>query len=197
MRIALLQPAATPTTALATPAHTSAITPMEVPQPPGGNPPLRARPRRQAAVLPPLVPLDDSAMTGKQALVALDGEFSEQRLAEVQAHQITLQAAQSALAKQLPQATPAPRPDSIAARFAAGTLQPVYLDTAAFDEMTASLPGTRVQRPARCWSMRSKAASSSIWATRLRLAIPSAMPHARHCARRWICAPMGWKHRAG
>ncbi|GAE52145.1 avirulence protein [Xanthomonas arboricola pv. pruni str. MAFF 311562] len=140
MRIAPLQPAATPTTALATPAHTSAITPMEVPHAPGGNPPLRARPRRQAAVLPPLVPLDDSAMTGKQALVALDGEFSEQRLAEVQAHQITLQAAQSALAKQLPQATPAPKPDSIAALFAAGTLQPVYLDTAAFDEMTASLP---------------------------------------------------------
>lgn len=95
MRIAPLQPAATPTTALATPAHTSAITPMEVPHAPGGNPPLRARPRRQAAVLPPLVPLDDSAMTGKQALVALDGEFSEQRLAEVQAHQITLQAAQA------------------------------------------------------------------------------------------------------
>ncbi|CAD7374100.1 type III secretion system effector avirulence protein AvrBs2 [Xanthomonas arboricola] len=141
MRIAPLQPAATPTTALATPTHTSAITPMEVPHPPSGNPPLRARPRRQAAVLPPLVPLDDSAMTGKQALVALDGEFSEQRLVEVQAHQITLQAAQSALAKQLAQeATPAPKPDSIAARFAAGTLQPVYLDTAAFDEMIASLP---------------------------------------------------------
>lgn len=48
MRIGPLQPAATHTTALATPTHTSAITPMEVPHAPGGNLPcvhgLVARP---------------------------------------------------------------------------------------------------------------------------------------------------------
>ncbi|SMQ93654.1 type III secretion system effector avirulence protein AvrBs2 [Xanthomonas fragariae] len=141
MRIAPLQPAATPTTALATPTHTGAITPMEVPHVPGGNPPLRARPRRQAAVPPPLVQLKESAMTGEPALVALDSEFSEQRLVEVQARQITVQAAQSKLASHLAQAGTAPAPDSIAARFAAGTLEPVYLDTAAFNAMARSLPG--------------------------------------------------------
>ncbi|MCC5090438.1 type III secretion system effector avirulence protein AvrBs2 [Xanthomonas campestris] len=141
MRIGPLQPAATHTTALATPTHTSAITPMEVPHAPGGNLPLRARPRRQALMQPPLVPLNDSAMTGKQALVALDSEFSEQRLAEVQARQIIVQAAQSKLATHFAQAGMALKPDSIAARFAAGTLEPVYLDTTAFNAMARGLPG--------------------------------------------------------
>ncbi|OAX87761.1 avirulence protein [Xanthomonas nasturtii] len=140
MRLAPLQPASTHTTALATPTHTSAITPMEVPHVPGGDPPLRARPRRQGAVAPPLVPLNDSAMTGKQALVALDGEFSEQRLAEVQARQITVQALQSKLATHLAQAGIAPEKDSIAAKFAAGELQPVYLDRAAFNALAKALP---------------------------------------------------------
>ncbi|MCC4621792.1 avirulence protein [Xanthomonas cassavae CFBP 4642] len=140
MRIAPSQPAALLTTALATPTHTSPITPMEVPHVPGGNPPLGPRPRRQAFMQPPLAALDDSAMTGKQALVALDSEFSEQRLVEVQARQITVQAAQSTLAKQLAKAGKGTRPASIAARFAAGALEPVYLDTAAFEAMTAGLP---------------------------------------------------------
>lgn len=140
MRIGPLQPAATHTTALATPTHTSAITPMEVPHAPGGNLPLRARPRRQALMQPPLVPLNDSAMTGKQALVALDSEFSEQRLAEVQARQITVQALQSKLATHLAQAGIAPGKDSIAAKLAAGALQPVYLDRAAFKAMAKALP---------------------------------------------------------
>lgn len=80
-------------------------------------------------------------MTGKQALVALDGEFSEQRLAEVQARQITLQTAQGKLATHLAQAGTTIAPDSVAARFAAGTLEPVYLDTAAFNAMARGLPG--------------------------------------------------------
>lgn len=140
MRIAHVQPAATHITAPATPTNTSAITPMEVPHAPGSNPPLRARPRRQAAVAPQLVPLTDSAMAGKQALVALDAKFSEQRLAEVQARQITVQALQSKLATHLAQAGIAPEKDSIAAKLAAGELQPVYLDKAAFKAMAKALP---------------------------------------------------------
>nr|WP_054319395.1 type III secretion system effector avirulence protein AvrBs2 [Xanthomonas axonopodis] len=103
--------------------------------------PLRARPRRRALSAPPLVPLSDSQMTGKPALVALDSEFSEQRLAEVQARQITVQALQSKLAAHLADAGAALPSDSIAARFAAGTLQPVYVETATFNDIKRSLPG--------------------------------------------------------
>ncbi|MFA0922280.1 type III secretion system effector avirulence protein AvrBs2 [Xanthomonas fragariae] len=135
MRIGPPQLSAAHTTALATPTHTSASMPMEVPHVPGGDQPLRARPRRSVAIAPPLVPLNESGMSGKQALVALDSEFSEQRLAEVQARQITLQAAQSRLATHLGPADTG----SIAARFAAGTLEPVYLDTAVFKQMASGL----------------------------------------------------------
>ncbi|MBB3835772.1 glycerophosphoryl diester phosphodiesterase [Xanthomonas arboricola] len=126
---------------LATPTHAIPSAPANVPHQPGGNQPPGARPRRRAATLPPLMPLPDSAMTGMQALVALDGEFSEQRLAEVQSRQVTVQAAQSTLSKYLAQAGTARKTDSVAERFAAGTLQPVYLDSAAFTAMARGLSG--------------------------------------------------------
>ncbi|PPV07675.1 AvrBs2-like putative avirulence protein [Xanthomonas bromi] len=141
MRIGPSQLSVPPAATLATPTHATPSAPMNVPHLPGGNQPPGTRPRRRAATLPPLVPLPDSAMTGKQALVALDGEFSEQRLAEVQARQVTVQAAQSTLSKHLAQAGTARKRDSIAERFAAGTLQPVYLDSAAFAAMARGLPG--------------------------------------------------------
>ncbi|MBV6889134.1 avirulence protein [Xanthomonas campestris pv. spermacoces] len=140
MRIGPLQPSIAHTAAPALPTHTSAISPTQVPHMPGNTSPLRERPRRRATNMPPLVPLNDSAMTGKPALVALDSEFSEQRLAEVQARQITVQTLQAKLATHLAQAGTALKPDSIAARFAAGTLEPVYLDTAAFNAMSRGLP---------------------------------------------------------
>ncbi|AZR21071.1 type III secretion system effector avirulence protein AvrBs2 [Xanthomonas vasicola] len=140
MRIGPLQPSVAHTAALEIPTHTSASTPMQVPHMQGDTPPLRERPRRRAGSTPPLVPLNDSAMTGKPALVALDSEFSEQRLAEVQARQITVQTLQDKLATHLAQAGAALTPDSIAARFAAGALEPVYLDTAAFNAMSRGLP---------------------------------------------------------
>ncbi|MCC8533874.1 type III secretion system effector avirulence protein AvrBs2 [Xanthomonas phaseoli] len=140
MRIGPLQPSVAHTAAPALPTHTTAISPTQVPHMPGNTPPLRERPRRRAGNMPPLVPLNGSAMTGRPALVALDSEFSEQRLAEVQARQITVQTLQTKLATHLAQAGTAPKPDSIAARFAAGTLEPVYLDTAAFNAMSRGLP---------------------------------------------------------
>lgn len=140
MRIGPLQPSVAHTAAPALPTHTSVVSPTQVPHMPGDIPPLRERPRRRADSAPPLVPLNDSAMTGKPALVALDSEFSEQRLAEVQARQITVQTLQTKLATHLAQAGTPLKPDSIAARFAAGTLEPVYLDTAAFNAMSRGLP---------------------------------------------------------
>ncbi|XUP37087.1 type III secretion system effector avirulence protein AvrBs2 (plasmid) [Xanthomonas axonopodis pv. vasculorum] len=140
MRIGPLQPSVAHTAAPALPTHTSATSPTQVPRMPSDTPPLRERPRRRAGSMPPLVPLNDSAMTGKPALVAFDSEFSDQRLAEVQARQITVQTLQAKLATHLAQSGTAPKPDSIAARFAAGTLEPVYLDTAAFNAMWRGLP---------------------------------------------------------
>lgn len=141
MRISPSQLSVPPAAALATPTHATPSTPANVPHLPGGNQPPGTRPRRRGANVPPLVPLPDSAMTGAQALVAIDGEFSEQRLVEVQARQITVQAAQSTLSKYLAQAGTARNGDSIAERFAAGTLQPVYLDSAAFTAMARGLSG--------------------------------------------------------
>ncbi|RBC02298.1 avirulence protein, partial [Xanthomonas oryzae pv. oryzae] len=140
MRIGPPQTSIAHTDALAIPTHTSASSPTQVPHVQGNTPPLRERAPRRAVSIPPLVPLNDSAMTGKPALVALDSEFSEQRLAEVQARQITVQTLQGKLAAHLAQAGTALTPDSIAARFAAGALEPVYLDTAAFNAMSRGLP---------------------------------------------------------
>ncbi|AEQ94400.1 type III secretion system effector avirulence protein AvrBs2 [Xanthomonas oryzae] len=140
MRIGPPQPSIAHTAALAIPTHTSESSPTQVPHLQGNTPPLRERARRRAVSIPPLVSLNDSAMTGKPALVALDSEFSEQRLAEVQARQITVQALQGKLAAHLAQAGTALTPDSSAARFAAGALEPVYLDTAAFNAMSRGLP---------------------------------------------------------
>ncbi|MBC3972925.1 avirulence protein [Xanthomonas translucens pv. undulosa] len=102
----------------------------------------RPRPRLPKAGAPPLVPLPNAG--GKHApaaLVALDGDFSKDRLAEIDARQVTVQALQTKLGTLSADAGVALKPRSVAAQFAAGALTPVYLDTSAFRAMAKSLSG--------------------------------------------------------
>ncbi|UKE47316.1 avirulence protein [Xanthomonas translucens pv. cerealis] len=102
----------------------------------------RSRPRLPNAGAPPLVPLPDAG--GKRApapLVALDGDFSKDRRAEIDARQVTVHALQTRLGTLSADAGVALKPGSVAAQFAAGTLTPVYLDPPAFRAMAKSLSG--------------------------------------------------------
>ncbi|UKE52542.1 glycerophosphodiester phosphodiesterase family protein [Xanthomonas translucens] len=102
----------------------------------------RPRPRLLNAGAPPLVPLPDAG--GKRAaapLVALDGDFSKERRAEIDARQVTVQGLQTKLGTLSADAGVALKPGSVAAQFAAGTLTPVYLDSPAFRAMAKSLSG--------------------------------------------------------
>ncbi|MFN6507636.1 type III secretion system effector avirulence protein AvrBs2 [Xanthomonas translucens] len=102
----------------------------------------RSRPRLPNASAPPLVPLPDAG--GKRAaapLVALDGDFSKERRAEIDARQVTVQGLQTKLGTLSADAGVALKPRSVAAQFAAGALTPVYLDPPAFRAMAKSLSG--------------------------------------------------------
>ncbi|UKE79448.1 glycerophosphodiester phosphodiesterase family protein [Xanthomonas translucens pv. arrhenatheri] len=102
----------------------------------------RPRPRLPNAGAPPLVSLPDAG--GKRAaapLVALDGDFSKDRRAEIDARQVTVHALQTKLGTLSADAGVALKPGSVAAQFATGALTPVYLDPPAFRAMAKSLSG--------------------------------------------------------
>jgi glycerophosphoryl diester phosphodiesterase len=102
----------------------------------------RPRPRLPSAGAPPLVPLPGAGDKRTPAvLVALDGDFSKDRLAEIDARQVTVHALQTKLGTLSADAGVALKPGSLAAQFAAGTLTQVYLDPPAFRAMAKSLSG--------------------------------------------------------
>ncbi|KLD80129.1 avirulence protein [Xanthomonas hyacinthi DSM 19077] len=89
----------------------------------------------------PLPPPDSGNKQTAAVLVALDGDFSKDRRAEIDARQITVQALQTRLGTLCAESGVALKPGSVAAQFAAQKLTPVYLDTPAFRAMAKSLPG--------------------------------------------------------
>ncbi|UKE65922.1 glycerophosphodiester phosphodiesterase family protein [Xanthomonas graminis pv. phlei] len=137
-------PAAAPTTAVKTAeapfVDTATVSTSTAAAPSGlaGRP----RPRLPSAGAPPLVPLPGAGDKRTPApLVALDGDFSKERQAEIEARQVTVHALQTKLGTLSADAGVALKPGSVAAQFAAGTLTPVYLDPPAFRAMAKSLSG--------------------------------------------------------
>ncbi|WP_237651179.1 type III secretion system effector avirulence protein AvrBs2 [Xanthomonas graminis] len=143
MRVSYL-PAAAPTTAVKTaeaPFVDTATVSTSTAAAPSGLA-GRQRPRLPSAGAPPLVPLPDAGDKRTPApLVALDGDFSKERQAEIEARQVTVHALQTKLGTLSADAGVALKPGSVAAQFAAGTLTPVYLDPPAFRAMAKSLSG--------------------------------------------------------
>ncbi|CTP92623.1 putative avirulence protein [Xanthomonas translucens pv. poae] len=137
-------PAAAPTTAVKTaeaPFVDTATVSMPMAAAPSGLA-GRPRPRLSSAGAPPLVPLPGAGDKRTPApLVALDGEFSKERQAEIDARQVTVHALQTKLGTLSADAGVALKPGSVAAQFAAGILTPVYLDPPAFRAMAKSLSG--------------------------------------------------------
>ncbi|OAX65696.1 avirulence protein [Xanthomonas translucens pv. arrhenatheri] len=137
-------PAAAPTTAVKT-AEAPFVDTATVSTPMAAAPSGlagRPRPRLPNAGAPPLVSLPDAG--GKRAaapLVALDGDFSKDRRAEIDARQVTVHALQTKLGTLSADAGVALKPGSVAAQFATGALTPVYLDPPAFRAMAKSLSG--------------------------------------------------------